>query len=99
MGHLVLENSDYIIDSVCRELRHLDLNPNVPSILAAMLSYIGVAHKILPLLEEPVCFLKHIIAFYAKVLLTPIPKEKIFDNIWHLQTQLDICSPCKLKYL
>nr|GLL38243.1 uncharacterized protein LOC109178092 isoform X2 [Ipomoea trifida] len=53
VGHLVLENSDYIIDSVCRELRHLDLNPNVPNILAAMLSYVGVAHKILPLLEEP----------------------------------------------
>lgn len=42
-----------MIDSICRQLRHLDLNPHVPSVLAAMLSYIGVAHKILPLLEEP----------------------------------------------
>jgi len=55
VGHLVLANSDYVIDSICRQLRHLDLNPHVPNVLAAMLSYIGVAHKILPLLEEPVC--------------------------------------------
>lgn len=54
VGHLVLANSDYVIDSICRQLRHLDLNPHVPNVLAAMLSYIGLAHKILPLLEEPV---------------------------------------------
>ncbi|PIN00472.1 hypothetical protein CDL12_27024 [Handroanthus impetiginosus] len=53
VGHLVLANSDYIIDSICRQLRHLDLNPHVPNVLAAMLSYVGVADKILPLLEEP----------------------------------------------
>ncbi|XP_052177769.1 uncharacterized protein LOC127791774 isoform X2 [Diospyros lotus] len=53
VGHLVLANSDYIVDSICRQLRHLDLNPHAPNVLAAMLSYIGVAHKILPLLEEP----------------------------------------------
>ncbi|KAL3820912.1 hypothetical protein ACJIZ3_006817 [Penstemon smallii] len=53
VGHLVLANSDYVIDSVCRQLRHLDLNPHVPNVLSAMLSYIGVADKILPLLEEP----------------------------------------------
>ncbi|KAL6538531.1 hypothetical protein OROGR_012519 [Orobanche gracilis] len=55
VGHLVLANSDYIIDSVCRQLRHLDLNPHVPNVLSSMLSYIGVADKILPLLEEPTC--------------------------------------------
>ncbi|KAK1308967.1 hypothetical protein QJS10_CPA09g00945 [Acorus calamus] len=54
VGHLVLANSDYIIDSLCRQLRHLDLNPHVPDVLGSMLSYIGAAHKILPLLEEPV---------------------------------------------
>lgn len=54
VGHLVLENADYVIDSICRQLRHLDLNPHVPNVLGAMLSYIGIAHKILPLLEEPV---------------------------------------------
>ncbi|KAL6998914.1 hypothetical protein U1Q18_000081 [Sarracenia purpurea var. burkii] len=53
VGHFVLANSDYVIDSICRQLRHLDLNPHVPNVLAAMLSYIGVAQKILPLLEEP----------------------------------------------
>ncbi|KAK9077656.1 hypothetical protein SSX86_005993 [Deinandra increscens subsp. villosa] len=53
VGHLVLANSDYVIDSICRQLRYLDLNPHVPSVLAAILSYIGVAHKILPLMEEP----------------------------------------------
>ncbi|XP_010537793.1 PREDICTED: TELO2-interacting protein 1 homolog [Tarenaya hassleriana] len=53
VGHLVLANADYVIDSICRQLRHLDLNPNVPNVLAAMLSYVGVACEILPLLEEP----------------------------------------------
>ncbi|CAI9756733.1 unnamed protein product [Fraxinus pennsylvanica] len=53
VGHLVLANSDYVIDSICQQLRHLDLNPHVPNILAAMLSYVGVADKVLPLLEEP----------------------------------------------
>lgn len=54
VGNLVLANADYVIDSVCRQLRHLDLNPHVPNVLAAMLSYVGIANKILPLLEEPV---------------------------------------------
>ncbi|KAJ7954596.1 ARM repeat superfamily protein [Quillaja saponaria] len=53
VGDLVLGNADYVIDSLCRQLRHLDLNADVPNVLAAMLSYVGVAHKILPLLEEP----------------------------------------------
>ncbi|XP_050216425.1 uncharacterized protein LOC126667488 [Mercurialis annua] len=53
VGQLVLANADYIVDSICRQLRHLDLNPHVPNVLASMLSYIGVAHKIMPLLEEP----------------------------------------------
>ncbi|KAG0462233.1 hypothetical protein HPP92_020709 [Vanilla planifolia] len=53
VGHLVVANADYIIDSLCRQLRHLDVNPHVPDVLAAMLSYIGAAREILPLLEEP----------------------------------------------
>ncbi|KAK8945962.1 hypothetical protein KSP40_PGU008100 [Platanthera guangdongensis] len=53
IGHLVIANADYIIDSLCRQLRHLDLNPHVPNVLAAMLSCIGAAKEILPLLEEP----------------------------------------------
>ncbi|CDP20078.1 unnamed protein product [Coffea canephora] len=50
----IVSNSDYVIDSICWQLHHLDLNPHMPSVLAAILSYIGEAHKILPLLEEPV---------------------------------------------
>ncbi|PIA42783.1 hypothetical protein AQUCO_02000317v1 [Aquilegia coerulea] len=53
VGCLVVSNADYIIDSLCRELRHLDLNPHVPNVIASMLSYVGVANEILPLLEEP----------------------------------------------
>uniref|UniRef100_A0A803MXQ3 ARM repeat superfamily protein n=1 Tax=Chenopodium quinoa TaxID=63459 RepID=A0A803MXQ3_CHEQI len=53
VGHLVMLNSDYVIDSLCHQLRHLDLNPHVPNVLAAMLSCVGVTHKILALLEEP----------------------------------------------
>ncbi|XP_078436931.1 ARM repeat superfamily protein [Wolffia australiana] len=53
VGHLVVSNSDYIIDSLCRQLRHLDLNPYIPDVLSAMLSYVGAASEILPLLKEP----------------------------------------------
>ncbi|KAG5536902.1 hypothetical protein RHGRI_024361 [Rhododendron griersonianum] len=52
VGHLVLANSDYVIDSICHQLSRLYLNPHVPNVHAAMLSYIGLAHNILPLLEE-----------------------------------------------
>lgn len=58
-----MANADYIVDSLCRQLRHLDLNPHVPNVLAAMLSYIGVAYEILPLLEEPVRHYGHLIDF------------------------------------
>ncbi|KAJ4874433.1 ARM repeat superfamily protein [Raphanus sativus] len=53
VGHLVVSNADYVVDSIFRQLRHLDLNPHVPSVLASMLSYIGVTHEILHFLEEP----------------------------------------------
>ncbi|XP_073158890.1 uncharacterized protein [Henckelia pumila] len=53
VGHLVLANSDYVIDSICQQLRHLDLNLHASNVLSSMLSCIGVADKILPLLEEP----------------------------------------------
>lgn len=65
VGHLVLANSDYVIDSICRQLRHLDLNPQMPNVLAVMLSYIGIGHKILPLLEEPVCIYHSRLKFEA----------------------------------
>ncbi|KAJ1296121.1 hypothetical protein BS78_01G274900 [Paspalum vaginatum] len=53
VGQFVVKNADYIVDSLCRQLRHLDLNPHVPDVLASMLSYIGASHDILPFLEEP----------------------------------------------
>nr|CAB3500061.1 unnamed protein product [Digitaria exilis] len=53
VGQFVVANADYIIDSLCRQLRHLDLNPHVPDVLASMLSYIGASRDILPFLEEP----------------------------------------------
>lgn len=53
VGQFVVTNADYIVDSLCRQLRHLDLNPHVPDVLASMLCYIGASHDILPFLEEP----------------------------------------------
>ncbi|KAL2897187.1 TELO2-interacting protein 1-like protein [Bienertia sinuspersici] len=41
VGHLVILNADYVIDSLCHQLRHLDLHPHVPNVISAMLSYIG----------------------------------------------------------
>ncbi|RZR85903.1 hypothetical protein BHM03_00012965 [Ensete ventricosum] len=67
VGQLVVANADYIIDSLCYQLRHLDINPHVPDVLAAILSYVGTARDILPLLEEPVCMLNRQLVFFATV--------------------------------
>ncbi|CAN6311770.1 unnamed protein product [Urochloa humidicola] len=53
VGQFVVANADYIVDSLCRQLRRLDMNPHVPDVLASMLCYIGASHDILPFLEEP----------------------------------------------
>ncbi|RLN15436.1 uncharacterized protein C2845_PM02G19050 [Panicum miliaceum] len=53
VGQFVVANADYIVDSLCRQLRHLDMNPHVPDVLASMLCYIGASRDILPFLEEP----------------------------------------------
>ncbi|URE03333.1 BRCA2, helical, partial [Musa troglodytarum] len=47
-----LENEDegVIFDEI---VVHLDVNPHVPDVLAAILSCVGTARDILPLLEEP----------------------------------------------
>ncbi|URD77985.1 TELO2 interacting protein 1 [Musa troglodytarum] len=39
---------------IFRFLWHLDVNPHVPDVLAAILSCVGTARDILPLLEEPI---------------------------------------------
>ncbi|URE03323.1 BRCA2, helical [Musa troglodytarum] len=44
-----LENEDEGVPIV-----HLDVNPHVPDVLAAILSCVGTARDILPLLEEPI---------------------------------------------
>ena len=41
--------SDHMIASIHGQLYQLDLNPHVPNVLGTVLSYIGVAHRILPL--------------------------------------------------
>lgn len=51
---LVIQNADYVVDSLCRQLRHLELYPQAPSLLAAILRHTGAAPHLLPLLEEPV---------------------------------------------
>lgn len=51
---LVIQNADYVVDSLCRQLRHLELHPHAPSLLAAILRHTGAAPHLLPLLEEPV---------------------------------------------
>lgn len=50
---LIVASTDYIIDSLCRQLRHIDLYPNAPNMLAAVLRYTGAAQDLVPLLQEP----------------------------------------------
>ncbi|KAJ7549328.1 hypothetical protein O6H91_07G049000 [Diphasiastrum complanatum] len=50
---LVAANADHIIDSLCRQLRHLTLHPHAPNLLAVILCQTGAAPDLLPLLKEP----------------------------------------------
>lgn len=54
-GQLVMENADYLVDSIVQQFRNLDANPHVPNVIASLLSFIGMGQKVLPLLEEPIC--------------------------------------------
>jgi hypothetical protein len=51
-----VHNADYVVDSLCRQLRHLELHPQAPSFLAAILRHTGAAPDLLPLLKEPVSY-------------------------------------------
>ncbi|KAK9820989.1 hypothetical protein WJX81_002818 [Elliptochloris bilobata] len=50
---LVAGNADYVVDGLCRQLRHLDEHPRAPFLFAALLRRAGVAPALLPLLAEP----------------------------------------------
>lgn len=49
----VAANSDYIVDGLCRQLRHLDQHPRAPAVLAGLLAVSGVPAALLPLFSEP----------------------------------------------
>lgn len=53
MRRLVTENSDYIIDGLCLQLRRPDKHPRAPQLFAALLKEGGVAPGLIPLLAEP----------------------------------------------
>jgi hypothetical protein len=51
---LIIASTDYIVDSLCRQLWHMDLHPNAPNMLVAVLSYVGAGKELVSLLQEPV---------------------------------------------
>ncbi|URE03331.1 BRCA2, helical [Musa troglodytarum] len=51
VGHWLSLLLQVIFDEI---VVHLDVNPHVPDVLAAILSCVGTARDILPLLEEPI---------------------------------------------
>ncbi|XP_024523552.1 TELO2-interacting protein 1 homolog isoform X1 [Selaginella moellendorffii] len=50
---LVVANLDHVVDSLCRQLRHISMYPHAPEFLTAILQQTGAAADLLPLLEEP----------------------------------------------
>ncbi|KAI5070070.1 hypothetical protein GOP47_0014413 [Adiantum capillus-veneris] len=50
---LIVASTDYIVDSLCRQLRHMDFFPNSPNMLVAVLRYTGAGQDLVPLLQEP----------------------------------------------
>eukprot|EP00271_Cylindrocystis_brebissonii_P007331 TRINITY_DN20703_c0_g1_i1.p1 TRINITY_DN20703_c0_g1~~TRINITY_DN20703_c0_g1_i1.p1 ORF type:complete len:1017 (-),score=192.72 TRINITY_DN20703_c0_g1_i1:312-3005(-) len=53
VGVLLAENSDVVVEVLCRGLRHLDFHPQAPQLLAAVLREPGAALRLLPVLHEP----------------------------------------------
>eukprot|EP00850_Spirogloea_muscicola_P014794 SM000108S14238 [mRNA] locus=s108:407063:414651:- [translate_table: standard] len=51
---LVAANADYIVDSLCRGLRHLAVYPRTPRLFVAVLSRTKSSVNLLPLLSEPI---------------------------------------------
>lgn len=50
---LIVASADHIIDSLCGQLRHLDLHPGAPNMLVAVLRYTGSGQELISLLQEP----------------------------------------------
>ncbi|OAE27011.1 hypothetical protein AXG93_1774s1210 [Marchantia polymorpha subsp. ruderalis] len=50
---LVVANVDYVVDSLCRQFRHLKMHPRSLNMLAAILRHTNTAPDLLPLLGEP----------------------------------------------
>lgn len=44
---------DYLVDALCRQLRHLHTHPHAPQLFAALLRHTGAAPQLLSLLAEP----------------------------------------------
>ncbi|MCO5612061.1 hypothetical protein L7F22_066323 [Adiantum nelumboides] len=50
---LIVASTDYIVDSLCRQLRHMVFFPNSPNMLVAVLRYTGAGQDLVPSLQEP----------------------------------------------
>ncbi|URE23780.1 TELO2 interacting protein 1 [Musa troglodytarum] len=94
VGQLVVANADYIIDSLCYQLRHLDVNPHVPDVLAAILSCVGTARDILPLLEEPDIALRPIASLRFQ--MYSVVYRRLTENSPRLPSKFS-CEFCSLQ--
>eukprot|EP00959_Pyramimonas_sp_CCMP1952_P285381 5967028-Pyramimonas_sp.AAC.1 len=48
LQELILQNGDYLVDSLCRQLRHVDAHPHAPQLFAALLQHCGQVSAFLP---------------------------------------------------
>lgn len=55
LSALVLANADYVVDALCRGMRHVELHPDAPQLFRAVMVRAGrgTARKVLPLVAEP----------------------------------------------
>ncbi|GAQ79960.1 hypothetical protein KFL_000430020 [Klebsormidium nitens] len=50
---LVAANSDYVVDALCRQLRHVHLHPSAPLLFVSVLRRTRATADLIPLLAEP----------------------------------------------
>ena len=53
LREMVVANGDYLVEALCRQLRHLEAYPTTPKLFAAILRHTGAGAALLPLLVEP----------------------------------------------
>lgn len=97
IGNIVTANSDYVVDMISRQIRHLDKHDRASQLFVAVLSRTGAAKTMVKLLEEPMRFAlrtfsvtardRHRIHFQNLLLVLREYCSAVLDNVHDMKTE------------